>query len=128
MGRECEIQSREAWRVGGGGGQRRPRNSQVAHGTHLLGDRVDQPDIEVLLRADACRRGDPTGVRGRGAPLLHRSPSMVVPRLSCHGDRDPPNPQPQLNLLQPCSPSRAVPASVYVSSTAHACPTGSPLL
>lgn len=41
--------------VGQGGHQRRKRVDLRAH---LLGDRVNEPDVQVLLRADACRGGD----------------------------------------------------------------------
>lgn len=42
--------------VGVGG----PQRSRVDRRAHLLGDRVNEPDVQVLLRAHACRGG--TGV------------------------------------------------------------------
>lgn len=44
---------------------------------HLLGDRVDEPDVQVLLRADACGGGGGHQVRA-AEPLTAPKPILAV--------------------------------------------------
>lgn len=49
------------------------RKKGVDRRAHLLGDGVDEPDVQVLLRADTCGGGGARG-QGRGALPRHHQP------------------------------------------------------
>lgn len=64
----------------GEGETRSWRGAAKELGAHLLGDRVNEPDVQVLLRADACGGGD-------GHKVRTSSPTLEIPNLSPAGAR-----------------------------------------
>lgn len=63
--------------AGGGEGEGGPEKRRVDPPAHLLGDRVDEPDVQVLLRADACGEGGGHQVRA-AEPLTAPKPILAV--------------------------------------------------
>lgn len=87
---------------------------------HLLGDRVDEPDVQVLLGADACGGGGGHEVRAT-EPLSAPKPVPAVgtearaaapgsrlqastPAVQSWRQRPPTRPWPCPSLPQPCAP------------------------
>lgn len=52
------------------------RRSPVDHGAHLLGDGVNEPDVQVLLSADTC--GEAMGVKLGHRELLWGTPNLSL--------------------------------------------------
>lgn len=72
MGQDVVIRSGKGGVRSEGGLQRR---IPVDHGAHLLSDRVNEPDVQVLLRADTC--GKVMG-QGKAGELLLGNPQQSL--------------------------------------------------
>lgn len=54
-----------------------PRKRRGGRRAHLLGDRVDEPDVQVLLRADTCRGGERGRAQDEGCKAPPTRPQPV---------------------------------------------------